>query len=160
MARGRHCTVHRHQYVTSEERHHLQPQSRGGPTNAGNLVWLCANAHGDVHYFLDLIEDAATALMRTSTSTDGVTPADAVRHVPSRLAKHYSPAVRHTAAAGWHRYSLDFLAGKYAAHHLLWSSSGEPRYADPSVPPYAVAARLSAADHWLGVARSALESRP
>jgi hypothetical protein len=146
MSRGTRCIAHRHEYATSEEHHHLQPQSRGGPTHADNLVWLCSNAHGDVHYFLDLIEDAATKL--STVFRDGpYAPADAVKAVPGAKAKHYSPAVRHAAVDGWNRYAVDFLAGKYDAHALLWSTSGQPREGLVNTMPYSVAVQHSYADH-------------
>jgi hypothetical protein len=161
MARGTHCIAHRHAYATSEERHHLQPQSRGGPTNAGNLVWLCANAHGDVHYFLDLIENAAMKL-RTVVRDGPYLPEEAVRAVPGSMAKHYSPAVRHAAVRGWNRYAVDFLAGKYDAHHLLWVSSGEPRTRGLGEisASYADAIQLSTADLWLARAHVRLKAKP
>jgi hypothetical protein len=158
MPRGKRCIVHVHEYVTSEEHHHLQPQSRGGKTKADNMVWLCANAHGDVHFFLDLIEDAATRLMvqfRSRTRD----PEAAVKAVPGSIAKHYSPAVRRTAVRGWMRYGADFLAGTYDAHALLWSSSGQPRENLVYRMPYAIAAEWNEAEHMLGRARMHLDGR-
>lgn len=143
MARGTQCVCHRHEYVTSEENHHMQPQSRGGRTRADNMVYLCSNAHGDVHYFLDLIEDHRGP-----------------EHVPFALAKHFSPAVRRVARRGWAKYAEDFLAGKYDAHRLLWLSSGEPREGTTHGLPYAVAAQRSVADHLLGQARLHLMGHP
>lgn len=152
MPRGKRCIAHRHEYVTSEEHHHLQPQSRGGLTRADNMVWLCSNAHGDVHYFLDLIEDAATQLMvvfRNRTDDPGM----AVRAVPGSAAKHFGPAVRQTAARGWMRYGADFLAGKYDAHAMLWSSSGQPREDLVYRIPYATAVESGNAQAMLNHAR-------
>lgn len=141
MPRGKRCIAHVHTYVTSEENHHLQPQSRGGPTRADNLVWLCANAHGDVHFYLDLIEHHR-----------GV-------KVPWEIAQHYSPAVRRIAVRGWTRYAEDFLVGKYAAHSLLWSTSGQPRPGLVYPLSYNTAARWNDADAMLARARAQLAGR-
>jgi hypothetical protein len=119
--------VHTHDYPTAHENHHLQPLSRGGWNDPSNMIWLCANGHGDVHFFLDLIEKCKGP-----------------ERVPFRLAKHYSPAIRRTAAAGWSRYAAAFLAGDYARHAALWSTSGQPREGMPvGMPTYQAATSRS-----------------
>jgi hypothetical protein len=141
MPRGKRCIAHAHEYITAEEYHHVQPQARGGKTEAANMVWLCASAHSDVHYFLDLIEGRAK---RHELHPE---------RVPGAIAVHYGPKVRQVARLGWSRYADAFVAGHLAPHVLLWSSSGEPREDMPKVPPYRLAVSRSEADHWLSVAR-------
>lgn len=136
MGRGVRCQVHKHEYLVPEEHHHLRPRARGGTNAADNMVWLCANAHGDVHYYLDLIED--------HRGPD---------NVPFTIGKHYSPAVRQYAVKGWAAYAEEFLAGTWDRHAFLWSTSGQPRedLAD-RVPPYGTAVARGEADQWLNVA--------
>jgi hypothetical protein len=151
VTRGTRCAAHRHEYPTAEEYHHLQPLSRGGKTEQANMVWLCANAHSDVHYFLDTIERRARKGERHPASVPGVT------------AVHYGPAIRRLARLGWARYADDFLAGRLDAHVMLWSSSGAPRLEiSTDLTPYSLAVRRSEAAHWLSVARIklALEEKP
>jgi hypothetical protein len=136
MARGIACKAHRHDAPTAQEKHHIQPLSRGGKNVADNYVTLCANAHSDVHYFLDLIEDYRGPGM-----------------VPWDLAKHYGPAIRQFAVDGWSRYADEFLSGRLAMQAYLWTSAGIPRpeRAD-TVPPFALAASVGTVDMWLAVA--------
>lgn len=141
MPRGRRCVAHAHEYITAEEYHHVQPQARGGLTRPDNMVWLCASAHSDVHYFLDLIEGRAKRHERHP------------ERVPGPIAVHYGPKVRAVARLGWSKYADAFVAGHLAAYVLLWSSSGEAREDMPKVPPYRLAVNRSEADHWLSVAR-------
>lgn len=133
MPRSTKCIVHTHDYVTSHEYHHLRPVSRGGWTDPTNMVWLCANAHGDVHFFLDLIEDAADVLRKNMLE---VPPADwAPANVPFDKAKHFSPSIRRTAVRGWSAYGDEYMAGTYDRHRALWSTSGHPREGMPAGMP-------------------------
>lgn len=50
---GDQCVAHLHRERVPMERHHVWPLGRGGPDTAANMVWLCANGHGSVHYLLD-----------------------------------------------------------------------------------------------------------
>lgn len=137
MARGTNCTVHRHDAPTAEERHHLQPQSRGGRNTVDNLRTLCANGHSDVHYFLDLIE---------RYRGPGA--------VPWEAAKHFGPAVRATAIEGWSRYAEDFLTGRLASSVYLWTSAGTPvEGRGGTIPPFHLAAAVGTVDMWLAVAQ-------
>lgn len=138
MPRGRRCEAHAHEYLVPEEYHHLQPQSRGGPSVPDNMVWLCANAHGDVHFYLSQVEKYAKA---------GPGP------VPWSIAQHYGPAVRALAMAGWARYADDFRAGRYDRHAFLWETSGASLRGGLS---YADAARRGEVAEWLGLAGLAL----
>lgn len=145
MARGRRCVAHTHEYLVPEEYHHLRPQCRGGLTRPDNMVWLCANAHSDVHYFLDLIEKRAKTGARHPDQ------------VPGKVAVHYGPRVRHFARLGWSLYADDFMAGRLDAHALMWDTSGHPSpYSPVQVPPFGVAAGMSEADYWLRLARGHL----
>jgi HNH endonuclease len=147
MPRGKRCIAHSHEYITAEEYHHVQPQARGGKTEKANMVYLCANAHSDVHYFLDLIEARAKKHLPHP------------EQVPGSIAVHYGPKVRQVARAGWAKYGDAFIAGHLDAHVLLWSSSGEPREDQPAVPPFWVAKRRTEAEHWLRMARVDLVER-
>ena len=147
MPRGLRCVAHTHEYITAEEYHHVQPQARGGLTKPENMVWLCASAHSDVHYFLDLIEGRAKRHERHP------------ERVPGNIAVHYGPKIRQIARLGWAKYADAFIAGHLAAHVALWSSSGEPREDWPYVPPYYVAARRTETEHWLSVGRARLSAR-
>jgi hypothetical protein len=122
----------------------VQPQARGGKTEKANMVWLCASAHSDVHYFLDLIEARAKRHERHP------------EQVPGPIAVHYGPKVRQVARLGWAKYADAFIAGHLDAHALLWSSSGEPREDEPTIPPYWLASRRAESEHWLSRARMQL----
>ena len=143
MARGKQCEAHTHGSLVPEEYHHLRPQCRGGQTAPGNMVYLCANAHSDVHYFLDLIEKRARA--RTPHPEE----------IPGPVAATYGPKIRHFARLGWSMYAAEFLAGEFDAHALMWDTSGRPTddAARAGAPPYDVAASASEAGYWLRLGR-------
>jgi hypothetical protein len=131
MARGRRCEAHRHLSAVPEERHHLTPLSRGGSNSPANLVWLCANAHGDAHYFLDLIERYGSPTV-----------------IPGAVRRSFGSKVRALAVVGWLVYADEFLAGRWDRHAAVWLSSGQPR---PGIaaPTYAEAVRTSAVRAWI-----------
>lgn len=142
MPRSTNCIVHTHDYVTAHEYHHLRPVSRGGWTASSNMVWLCANGHGDVHFFLDAIEDAADRLRKSGTAA--IADTAPVGAVPWDFAKHFSPAIRETAARGWRMYATEYLTGAYDRHAKLWSTSGLPRDGMPAgMPSYSSATSRS-----------------
>lgn len=114
--------AHKHDSIVAEENHHLQPQSRGGKTVKANMRYLCANAHSDTHYLLDLIEDNAATLV--GESIDRMEPYEMI---PYAIRRTYGPGVRDAALTGWLLYADDFLAGKWAKHAALWTSAGQPR---------------------------------
>ena len=149
MARGKRCEAHTHESITAEENHHLQPLSRGGLTVATNLRYLCANAHSDTHYLLDLIEDQARLFIGT-----GVDVNDPIDAIPWLTMRTYGPGVRNAAITGWLRYGQAFLRGDYRKHAALWSTSGEPRTDGiaarlPGSPPrYVDALRLDVVESW------------
>lgn len=151
MARGVHCQAHKHFSVVAEENHHLQPQSRGGRTVAANMRYLCANAHSDVHYLLDLIERHATPLVGT------VAPIlDVVDRVPWVELRTYGPGVRRAALEGWAKYGREFLAGEYRRHAALWMTSGQARtiaagapHWMPGPPSFAEAERIGVVESWI-----------
>jgi hypothetical protein len=152
MTRGIRCIAHKHSSPAPEEHHHLQPLSRGGKTIPANMVWLCANAHSDAHYFLDLIEEAATRFM--IVFRDGPHhPDDAVKAIPWATARTFSPKVREAAITGWSRYGAAFMAGDYAAHSLIWLSSGQPREGLVYRTPFSVAQEWNDVDPMLDRAR-------
>ena len=122
MTRGVRCQAHKHSSVVAEENHHLQPMSRGGRTVAANMRYLCANAHSDTHYLLDLIEHFATPLIGTGALLN-----DPIRAIPWSVLRTYGPGIRGSAFAGWGKYARAFLAGEYQRHAALWTTSGQPR---------------------------------
>lgn len=137
--------AHVHDAPVPEEYHHIRPQCRGGLARPDNMVWLCANAHSDVHYFLDLIEKRARAGKR---HPEAVEAAESV---------HYGPKIKQFARLGWSRYAAEFLAGDFDAHALLWDTAGRPAKGAPAVaPPFTVAAYTSEVDYWLRLARQHL----
>lgn len=159
MTRGKRCEAHVHGYLAPEEHHHLRPQSRGGTTEAANMVWLCANAHSDVHYFLDLIEGEAVKLMR-QLEMRPIALGAAVSAVPWRVAERYAPKVRQIARRGWDLYAEEFLDGVWEKHHLLWLSSGDPRDPDhPGPGRFCDAVRHAEVPRWLATAGVVLAAR-
>lgn len=160
MARGTDCVAHKHDSQVAQERHHVQPLSRGGPNNPGNLRWLCANAHGDAHYLLDHIEDRAAAMMRQGLNP---TPAKVLEAVPWALRRTFGPSIRDIAAAGWTRYARRFLAGEFWTHRMLWYTSGQPRptalHGMPHLP-YSTAVELRRVDEMVVAAVARYGSMP
>jgi hypothetical protein len=153
VSRGKDCAAHVHRSAVAQERHHLQPKSRGGLDVATNLRMLCANAHGDTHYLLDEIEDRARELPA------GAHPLDAFHAVPTAVRRTYGAGVIRAALDGWSRYGADYLAGRFARRAQLWHTSGQPRVPtvrmlgehrpELEVLPYAMAERLGHLEHLL-----------
>ncbi len=131
MPRGLICAAHVHDTTVPQERHHVQPLSRGGPNTKANLVVICCNAHSDAHYLLDLIEDAGGYPL-----------------VPEAVKRTFGYGVRRIALQGWAAYADRFLAGHLWREVKLWNSAGLPR--SPLVPTFSHAAatvdRLAAED--------------
>ncbi len=154
MARGTRCRAHKHDAVVAEENHHLRPQSRGGATEPENLRYLCANAHSDTHYLLDLIEKYAKPLIGLDADPD-----DPVHRIPWSVMRTYGPGVRDAALDGWSEYAEEFLRGDFARHAALWSTSGRPHDENPipgiprALPSFAAARALGVLDAWLDAAQ-------
>lgn len=55
MPRGTDCKVHVHHSMVPLEMHHIIPKAYGGTNIPENLVRICANGHGDVHFYLSLL---------------------------------------------------------------------------------------------------------
>lgn len=53
--RGTNCAAHVHTEDVPLEDHHVFPQEYGGKTVSENMARICSNAHGMVHYFIDLL---------------------------------------------------------------------------------------------------------
>lgn len=139
MSRGKRCEAHAHDYLVPEEWHHVRPQSRGGQSVAANMTWLCANAHSDVHYFLDLIEHYRG-------------PAG----IPHDVRISYGPKVRAVALRGWAQYADEFLHGAWDRQAAIWSTSGRPwddhAVIPQHVPDFATAVARGEAGQWLAMA--------
>jgi hypothetical protein len=160
MARGTTCFAHTHEYLVPIERHHVRPLSRGGTNLPGNLRDGCANAHSDVHYFLDLIERIAR---RAATDRPDITAERAAALVPGATAVHFGPKVRQVAKAGWLTYGDEFLQGVWDRHAALWWSSGQPVDGPDaiatSVPPFSVALARVEVPYWLSISGVYLAAR-
>ncbi len=55
MKRGLACFVHEHDSMVPQEDHHVWPTGYHGPDTRDNIVRICANAHSDVHYYLEYL---------------------------------------------------------------------------------------------------------
>lgn len=118
MPRGTRCQAHKHDAIVSEEHHHIRPLSRGGLTVPANMVWLCANAHSDVHAYLALLEKGHGRVTWNNS-------------------QHFGGGVRRYAQAGWDAYAEEFLRGDWKRHAHLWETTGVGRL--PITPPYSYA---------------------
>ena len=56
------CVADHRPPVLEYESHHILPLAMGGPDSPENRVWLCSNAHGNVHELLRLMFKAARSL--------------------------------------------------------------------------------------------------
>lgn len=124
MARGTECAAHMHESLEPLERHHIQPLSRGGPNVKSNLVTICGNAHGNVHYLLSAIERVG-----------------GYENLDGAVKRTYGYGVRRIALAGWAEYRDAFLAGDLWRELELWTSDGQPTH--PNVPPYGWAVHIA-----------------
>ena len=55
MKRGLDCAAHKHDSLVPLEDHHVHPLGYHGPDVKANKVRICANAHSDAHYMLELM---------------------------------------------------------------------------------------------------------
>jgi HNH endonuclease len=127
--RGIECPAHTHRSPVPLERHHIQPQSRGGKNVKENITTVCGNTHGNVHYLLDRIEDEVER-MRKAFSPQlfaQVTPEYAYRTVPLDERETYNDTERRIAKEGWMRYAKEFLRGDFHREYLTLSTSGRPK---------------------------------
>ena len=86
------CLVHGRHMPNSHlnERHHIWPQSHGGPSVQENLVVVCATGHNNIHHLLALLLVHAGA-------------------VPYSLLKQYSLEERRLAKLGYDRIQRNAL---------------------------------------------------
>ena len=87
---GEDCKVHNHTSYVPLEDHHVWPKEYHGPDVASNLIRVCSNGHGEIHYFLEL-------LLATGKST----PIDALKVVPSEAFVRFGRRVRMKAVDGF-----------------------------------------------------------
>lgn len=85
-AMGVSCVAHRHNSMVPIERHHVWPLGDGGSNTKENIVPLCANAHGSVHYLIDLCRKHGSYTA-----------------IPWTIRRQYGFAVRQLALLGWNR---------------------------------------------------------
>lgn len=85
-AMGQTCQAHKHHSMVPIEIHHIWPLGDGGPNIAANRVPLCANAHGSVHYLIDLCRKHGSYTA-----------------VPWTLRRQFGFTVRQLALLGWDR---------------------------------------------------------
>jgi len=123
--RGTECAAHKHRSPVPLERHHIQPQSRDGKTVLSNLVTICGNTHGNVHYLLDRIEDEAMSLMSQGRRT--FPPYDAYLAIPKDIRNSYSLVERRIALRGWGGYGARFVRGEFTTRYSARSTSGQDR---------------------------------
>lgn len=70
------CQVHKSHTPRSHinEKHHIWPQGRGGPTVAENLVVVCATGHNNIHTAMDALYkhkgDVPAGFWRTFTAEE------------------------------------------------------------------------------------------
>ncbi len=76
------CVVNHNPNPTHIQRHHIWPLGEGGPDTEANTVWLCANAHENVH-----------VLLREYKRYEG--------EPPWEVRKRFSRYIRTLAAKGW-----------------------------------------------------------
>lgn len=63
------CEVHKSHTPRSHinEKHHIWPQGKGGPTVPENLVVVCATGHNNIHRAMDLLTAGKGAVPVWST---------------------------------------------------------------------------------------------
>jgi hypothetical protein len=136
--RGTDCEAHAHDSTIPQQKHHVQPLSRGGDPKQ-KLAVLCSNAHDEVHYFLDAIEREAKGLMALAAGPiDLMAP---VMAIPGRQRVTYGGGIRAVAVRGWQMYGAAFLAGRFKREATLWRTSGDPIV--PGIPPFSVAVDMA-----------------
>jgi hypothetical protein len=122
---GRDCIVHsgldRHDEKVPIEQHFVRPRPRGGGDS--QVIDLCANAHGRVHYLLDGIEAYAAACPYA-------TPGEVVNQLPPHVWTGFTDTERMIAYRGWEAYGLGFLNGRYANAYRWWSTDGQAKEED------------------------------
>ena len=72
------CVSEHRPPVLEYVQHHIWPTSMGGPDTPGNRVWLCDNAHRNVHELLRLMLKADKAL--TETELENLEPRPVSRY--------------------------------------------------------------------------------
>lgn len=90
MKRGRVCAVHVHYSKVPQEDHHVWPLGYHGPDIATNKARVCANGHGDIHYYLEL-------LLKTGLSD----PIDANNKIPSDVRREFGERTKEVAMLGF-----------------------------------------------------------
>lgn len=124
---GRECVVHaEHDEKVPIAAHFVRPRPRGG--GECQLIALCANAHGRVHYLLDGIEAYAAACPYA-------TPDEVLTQLPPHVWTGFTESERMIAYRGWESYGLSFLNGRYLNAFRWWSTDGKPK--QPDVPHFA-----------------------
>lgn len=59
-----HCVSEHRPRIDELDRHHVRPLSWGGPDVKSNIIWLCPNAHRQVHLLLSLYKKHQGAVTR------------------------------------------------------------------------------------------------
>lgn len=92
MKRSRLCGAHVHNATVPIETHHIEPKEYGGKTEPDNLVKICSNAHGNVHYFIGLLLKHAGKVPMTEARTFGIREreiaAEGYRRIVAKLPSH------------------------------------------------------------------------
>lgn len=87
---GQDCVAHTHNSFVPLEDHHVHPKEYHGPDIKKNLVRVCSNGHGEIHYYLELL--LATGKTRI---------VDAIDAVPIDVRRRFGVKVQHFASAGF-----------------------------------------------------------
>lgn len=119
---GRECLIHaEHDDPVPIVGHHVRPRARGGGDS--QVIPMCANAHGRVHYLLDRIEAYAEACPYA-------TWAEVLTNLPRHVWLPFDLAERAWAFRGWEMYGLGFLGGRYVNAYRWWSTDGTAKQDD------------------------------
>jgi hypothetical protein len=84
------CRVHTHRDFVPAEDHHVWPKEWHGPNTKENLIRVCSNGHGEIHYYL--------SLLLASGETD---PDKAVNAIPYHIRNRFGSKVRGYALKGF-----------------------------------------------------------
>ena len=55
MSRGYECKCHKHKDKVPQEHHHVWPLGYHGPDEQSNIIFICCNAHSDIHYYMEYL---------------------------------------------------------------------------------------------------------
>lgn len=98
------CRVHVHRDFVPAEDHHVWPKEWHGPDTKANLIRICSNGHGEIHYYLNLL-----------LTTGETTPGKAVNAIPYQIRNRFGSKVRAYALKGF----MDIMSANVTEEGLL-----------------------------------------